>query len=201
MKKLKYLTFLIAFALLFIFGKRIIIYSVFSVKGITVTAFHECVDPYLCIDLEVTKNGELFFLTIKDIQLSHFVTNNTIKISQINGYSVVQYGCNINKNTVKNSKTNQYVPYKWKSNGISIGKTDILGKYIGYNYNNIFDYINVIDSILLKIESIPDNRYMYLSNNSLDEVYIKRINTKLNKTSLINSDTVFTFKNEHCNCK
>jgi len=196
MKKRIHIYILIIIILLVVlFGKRVVICTIFYSHDITVNSFSACSNPYLCVNVEVKKNSNVYHLTIIDIQLSHFYSNKMIHISQLNGFSVMQYGCNSSNKSVIDKRTNKYVPYEWRSNRITLGATGILANYFGYHYTNIFDYLDVIDSIQIKLERIPSDRYIYWTNDSKDEVYIKRFKVASGAININQKDTAFKFQN------
>lgn len=181
--------------MLILFGRRLLFFILFSLNGTSVTSFTYGGNMEICVNIEVNKDEKIYKLSLYNIQLSNFYSNKIIHIRSINGNSLVQYGCNSSDKSVYSNITKKYVPYQWSSTGLTLGSNSIVSNYFGYKFETIFEYINVVDSINLKLNSIPNDKFEYWSDNSNDEVYVRRFSYK-QRNNLRDFDNIkFEFKN------
>ncbi len=138
MKKIKYAVFIVLVFLLLIYGKQMMFRLTFYYNGIKVNSISYCVDPYLCADIEINKNGKKYQLTITNLKLSQLYSNGSILISHLNGYRLQVFGCSASYHKkVRNTKTNKFKGYRWMSNSICLGNETLIGDYFGYKFSNI----------------------------------------------------------------
>lgn len=181
--------------MLILFGRRLLFFILFSLNGTSVTSFTYGGNMEICVNIEVNKDEKIYKLSLYNIQLSNFYSNKIIHITSINGNSLVQYGCNSSDKSVYSNITKKYVPYHWSSTGLTLGSNSIVSNYFGYKFETIFEYIDVVDSINLKLNSIPNDKFEYWSDNSNDEVYVRRFCYK-QRNNLRDFDNIkFEFKN------
>jgi hypothetical protein len=194
-KRIRFGLATIILIMLILFGRRLLFFILFSLNGTSVTSFTYGGNMEICINIEVNKDEKIYKLSLYNIQLSNFYSNKIIHIRSINGNSLVQYGCNSSDKSVYSNITKKYVPYQWSSTGLTLGSNSIVSNYFGYKFETIFEYINVVDSINLKLNSIPNDKFEYWSDNSNDEVYVRRFSYK-QRNNLRDFDNIkFEFKN------
>jgi hypothetical protein len=194
-KRIRFGLATIILIMLILFGRRLLFFILFSLNGTSVTSFTYGGNMEICVNIEVNKDEKIYKLSLYNIQLSNFYSNKIIHIRSINGNSLVQYGCNSSDKSVYSNITKKYVPYQWSSTGLTLGSNSIVSNYFGYKFETIFEYINVVDSINLKLNSIPNDKFEYWSDNSNDEVYVRRFSYK-QRNNLRDFDNIkFEFKN------
>jgi hypothetical protein len=194
-KRMRFGLAAIILIMLILFGRRLLFFILFSLNGTSVTSFTYGGNMEICVNIEVNKDEKIYKLSLYNIQLSNFYSNKIIHIRSINGNSLVQYGCNSSDKSVYSNITKKYVPYQWSSTGLTLGSNSIVSNYFGYKFETIFEYINVVDSINLKLNSIPNDKFEYWSDNSNDEVYVRRFSYK-QRNNLRDFDNIkFEFKN------